>query len=166
LIGVGAGVYQLLLWLEQEQTVRIGAVGTFLFPSGWYVYVGSARSGLRSRIARHLSATKSLRWHIDYLRQVAEPRWAHTITTPDLIECECARALTAAAGAEVVAPRFGASDCRCPAHLLRLTHGEGPAAVIAVLQGVIEAAPDRRRAELWSADTFRAAQGPRRGSPH
>jgi HEAT repeat protein len=41
--------------------------------------------------------------------------WTHT--GPTRQECAWAAAAAALPGANVVAPRFGASDCRCPAHL-------------------------------------------------
>ncbi len=69
--------------------MRIGALGTFDFPRGHYVYIGSALNGLEARIARHLAGVpwqnlspdlqsgeigkrcreihqKKMFWHIDY----------------------------------------------------------------------------------------------------
>lgn len=37
------------------------------FKKGYYVYIGSAMNNLESRVKRHLSKSKKLHWHIDYL---------------------------------------------------------------------------------------------------
>jgi Uri superfamily endonuclease len=106
--------YQLLIRVEGDQRVRVGRLGTFTFPAGQYVYTGSARRALDARVARHLSRTKRLRWHIDYL--LAAPGVAiesvRRFATP-----ECAA--NQAVGGRVQVVGFGASDCRagCGSHL-------------------------------------------------
>ncbi|MBI3353094.1 MAG: hypothetical protein HY036_11015 [Nitrospirae bacterium] len=35
-----------------------------------------------------------------------------------ITECERANMIINLAGAEIIVPRFGSSDCRCPAHLV------------------------------------------------
>ena len=52
-------------------TVTVGRLGRFRFPPGVYVYTGSARRNLEARSRRHLSRTKNLHWHSDYL--LADP---------------------------------------------------------------------------------------------
>ncbi|MCL5104717.1 MAG: GIY-YIG nuclease family protein [Armatimonadetes bacterium] len=61
------GAYQLLVHLPDPQTIRIGRLGAFGFPAGYYVYTGSAMNGLGARVARHLSNRKKFHRHIDYL---------------------------------------------------------------------------------------------------
>ncbi|MFQ3573788.1 MAG: DNA/RNA nuclease SfsA, partial [Thermodesulfovibrionales bacterium] len=61
------GCYLLLMYLEKTRPIKIGLKGEILFPSGFYVYVGSAKVGLQKRIARHRRRLKKLHWHIDYL---------------------------------------------------------------------------------------------------
>ena len=106
--------YQLLIRVEGDREVRVGRLGTFTFPAGRYVYTGSARRALEARVARHLSRTKRLRWHIDYL--LAAPGVAiesvRRFATP-----ECAA--NQAVGGRVQVVGFGASDCRagCGSHL-------------------------------------------------
>ena len=39
----------------------------FLLKKGIYIYTGSAKKNIDSRIKRHLSNSKKLHWHIDYL---------------------------------------------------------------------------------------------------
>lgn len=47
--------------LGQRRRVRIGHFGLFSFPTGYYVYTGSALQGLESRIARHLRRKRRMR---------------------------------------------------------------------------------------------------------
>lgn len=106
--------YQLLIEVTRPVSVIVGRLGLCRFPKGRYVYTGSATRNLEARIARHLSATKKLHWHIDYLltqagvnvvgvRRYAEP------------ECQINRAMP---GTAPIAG-FGSSDCRhgCGSHL-------------------------------------------------
>jgi Uri superfamily endonuclease len=113
----------LLLRLDATQPIVVGALGELTFPQGWYLYVGSAQGpgGLRARLARHRRrGDKRLHWHIDYVRAVAAlvEVWTHA---GERQECAWAAAAAVLPGANVVAPRFGASDCRCPAHLFHFT---------------------------------------------
>ncbi len=111
------GVYHLVLRVPQTRLVRVGRLGTFEFPSGYYVYTGSALNGLESRIARHRRRRKKLRWHIDYLLQTAEIVAAVEVLTRRRVECARNRRVLATAGARVIARGFGASDCQCETHL-------------------------------------------------
>jgi Uri superfamily endonuclease len=112
------GIYHLLLRLRRPADLRIGRLGRFNFPAGWYVYTGSAMGGLAARLARHRSRRKRLRWHIDYLLQVAEIASVVIVPTRRKIECIRNRRLLALTEARIIVPRFGSSDCRCPSHLL------------------------------------------------
>ena len=67
-----SGFYQLVVRLGRRRTIVVGRLGRFEFPAGYYVYTGSAKRGLESRIARHLRRRKRMRWHIDYLLQYAD----------------------------------------------------------------------------------------------
>jgi Uri superfamily endonuclease len=112
------GTYQLLIRLERETRIRVGMLGIFLFPAGYYVYTGSALSGIDARIARHLSRAKRFHWHIDYLLEhAAILRYASKVSLTRR-ECEFNAATMAADGARVVAVGFGSSDCRCVSHLV------------------------------------------------
>ena len=86
--------------------------------------------GLEARLARHRRQRKKLWWHIDYLLRQAELVDVVAIPTQRRIECGRNRCLLSLPGADVVAPGFGASDCNCVTHLVRL--GEGPATVSAL----------------------------------
>jgi sugar fermentation stimulation protein A len=112
------GLYVLVLRQRRELLrTRIGALGLREFPRGYYCYTGSARGGLRGRLARHLCRSgKSLHWHIDYLRR--RTAIAGLACWPGGVgECDLADAVRALGGAPV--PRFGCSDCDCPSHLYR-----------------------------------------------
>lgn len=61
------GLCQLVIRLRRRQAIDIGRFGPFAFPAGYYVYTGSAKRGLESKIARRLRKGKRVRWHIDYL---------------------------------------------------------------------------------------------------
>ena len=106
--------YQLLIEVRGEVRIAVGRLGECAFPPGRYLYTGSAKRNLEARLRRHLSATKRLHWHIDYLlaapgvRVVSVARFA----TP---ECE----LNLQTAGTLPVPRFGATDCRagCGSHL-------------------------------------------------
>ena len=114
------GTYALVIYLPRAKTIRVGALGAFKFPSGYYVYIGSAMNGLSARIARHLRRDKKRFWHIDYLLEHARVIDVWTRESTMRLECRWARAALALPNARVVAPRFGASDCNCAAHLIHL----------------------------------------------
>lgn len=106
--------YQLFIEVARDVDVTIGRLGRFRFAAGRYVYTGSARRNLEARIARHLSAHKTLRWHIDYLLAAPGVRVTNVRRSR---RAECA--LNRSVRGSVPVPGFGASDCRagCGAHL-------------------------------------------------
>lgn len=122
---VGGGVYQLVFELKEGREIKVGSLGRFSFPGGYYVYTGRAMRGLWRRLARHYRRRKRARWHIDYLLPHAELKAALiTFTRDPRRECQSATKLLGVKGARVVAGGFGASDCRCQSHLVYL--GKGP----------------------------------------
>ncbi len=119
------GGYLLACSLASPQRLSVGALGIFGFPAGLYVYCGSAlgAGGIRARAGRHLRCGASVRWHIDFLLRLARLREVWVREDTRRLECLWAGALAASGLCECPAPRFGASDCRCPAHLWRLRQG-------------------------------------------
>lgn len=113
------GTYALLLYVPRATRMQIGKLGAFDFPRGYYVYVGSARGagGLRARVMRHWRHNKLIHWHIDYLRAFSKPHGVWYSTDERADECWWANALANQPHAKIIAPRFGASDCACAAHL-------------------------------------------------
>lgn len=133
------GTYALVLYHPRAQTIRIGKLGAFKFPRGYYMYIGSAMNGLSARIARHLvnnrlasraqdedhaalngwrERKKKIRWHIDYLLEHARVTEVMSHQGTERFECLWAQAALALPKAKIVVPRFGASDCKCAAHLV------------------------------------------------
>jgi Uri superfamily endonuclease len=115
------GVYLLLVHLASQAELRIGPLGAKRLPQGLYAYVGSAQSGLEARIRRHLSANKKMFWHVDRFLKLPQAEVVavhYRETDRKSIECSTARLL--AAHHEPVAG-FGSSDCRCRAHLFRIS---------------------------------------------
>ncbi len=117
----------LVLHLPEPRRLPVGKLGEFEFPAGYYMYAGSARGGLRGRVLRHVSADKKQHWHIDYLNSgesgatVIDVWWQ---AGQERLECVWAAAALRLPGASTPAPGFGASDCRCDSHLVRV--GERP----------------------------------------
>ncbi len=112
-----AGIYHLVLNLPRDRRLRAGKLGLKSYPSGYYVYTGSARRGLAMRILRHLRKEKTRHWHIDWLTQVARVEEIWVDLRPKSAECESHRRVLALRGAMTPIKGFGSSDCGCPSHL-------------------------------------------------
>ena len=115
------GTYTLLIRVEEETTVEVGALGEIRFEDTLYAYTGSAfgTGGLKrlDRHARVASGENDARhWHIDYLLGADESTLVGALVTHEDVEDEIARAIE---GDDV--PRFGASDSDCDSHLKRTT---------------------------------------------
>jgi sugar fermentation stimulation protein A len=110
------GVYQLLFSLPVPRKVKVGRKGVFDFPKGYYVYTGSAKNSLKSRIRRHLKKNKNKFWHIDYLLPYAKIK--DIVIRSQKSECYWNNKLFELAEPEILVNGFGSSDCKCTAHLL------------------------------------------------
>ena len=111
------GIYQLLIRLPESAHIRIGKRGRFRFPKGYYLYTGSAKNGLEGRVKRHLRKEKKRFWHIDYLLEHASVKAVLPFAGQREDECSLSLETLAMPGAQVIVPKFGASDCNCPSHL-------------------------------------------------
>lgn len=116
------GTYALIMRLEPAQTIRVGKLGAFEFPAGYYLYTGSAfgPGGLAGRLGRHMALDhrpRSCHWHVDYLRRRAPVVAIWFSQHETRREHDWAALAGRLAGSTCPAPRFGASDCRCPTHL-------------------------------------------------
>jgi Uri superfamily endonuclease len=132
------GIYALALRIDVSNTIQIGRLGNFTFSTGDYLYLGSARGpgGIAARIRRHLrdDSETQRHWHIDWLWEIAHPTgliWSHAINTR---ECEWAIILKPFVSRGP--SRFGASDCRCEGHLLRLKTSAELQHAVRALRGV------------------------------
>jgi Uri superfamily endonuclease len=106
--------YQLAIEVQRPVHCVIGRLGAFDFPTGCYVYTGSAKRGLEARISRHLRSEKAMRWHVDYLLGIPGVKVTKVVRSR---RSECC--LNQASPGNVLIPGFGASDCKsgCGAHL-------------------------------------------------
>ncbi|HLG29488.1 MAG TPA: GIY-YIG nuclease family protein [Candidatus Brocadiales bacterium] len=111
------GVYNLLIRLEKDCRLKVGMIGTFQFPKGYYVYTGSAQNNMEKRIARHLSHNKKMHWHIDYLLRVAKVLKVVEYAGLKADECRISRAIGKRPDAKIIVTGFGSSDCMCRTHL-------------------------------------------------
>ena len=132
------GSYVLLIRLERPALIEVGRLGPVHFEDGAYAYVGSAMGGLDARIARHLRAEKRMHWHIDYLLAAATVDRVLEFESARRIECELSDALAGLGRTSVPAAGFGASDCRCRAHLFYL--GASADATVATAREIGEGA--------------------------
>ncbi len=113
------GIYTLILRLDSDVDIVVGALGTIRFEKGYYAYTGSARGpGGLKRVERHLEVMRGTnptrRWHIDYLLPFTHLEIAVTTKTEDDLECAIAKGV----GSQLVSiPRFGCTDCKCKSHL-------------------------------------------------
>lgn len=110
-------LYMIEGYLAKEKEIIVGKLGTFFFPAGRYIYVGSARRNIRSRIERHLRIEKKLRWHFDYLRPFLQ---IEKVQTFDGVHGECGlfHKLLVKKQGKMIVKGFGSSDCKCHSHLL------------------------------------------------
>ena len=113
-----SGIYVLVFRLDEERRVRVGRLGIFTFPRGWYTYTGSALKGLSARIRRHRSSVKRVYWHIDYLLEYASIERVAEIPTAERIECALHACLMSMKDCRMPVKGFGSSDCGCVSHLL------------------------------------------------
>ena len=112
------GIYSLLIHLSKGKNIKVGKLGIFHFPEGYYIYVGSAMNGIEQRVTRHKRKEKKKRWHIDYLLEEAEvidvfikgnvKRKEECKTVNEWIK----------KGGKILVKGFGSSDCKCETHLL------------------------------------------------
>lgn len=109
------GVYIIISELPQNSVINIGSLGNIEFQKGFYVYVGSAKKGLMSRIKRHKGNVKKVYWHIDYFLKKARVIKDIAIITEEELECELSRRILSFS--EGFIQDFGCSDCKCRSHL-------------------------------------------------
>jgi len=109
------GSYLLIVKLAKKTAIKTGRLPESVFPAGYYVYVGSAMSGLSSRLARHRRQDKKRHWHVDYLTAEGDHILPIPIRSSERQECDIAKALSSIM--QSGKREFGSSDCECPAHL-------------------------------------------------
>jgi len=114
------GTYCLCINVEKDISIKVGALGEIDFPSGPYIYVGSALNSLLPRLERHLKNSRGehdvTHWHIDYLLRDPNVSIESIYMNDNGEKLECAIADKIAERGEPT-PWFGCSDCRCVSHL-------------------------------------------------
>ena len=110
------GNYIILAQLSRKRRITIGRLGDIQFHPGYYAYVGSAMSGLKPRLSRHLKSNKKLHWHIDYLLAKALVKKIIVSENRNGSKIECAIARQLEKELDFITG-FGSSDCKCKSHL-------------------------------------------------
>jgi Uri superfamily endonuclease len=113
------GVYVLVIRVEEDTCVNVGALGRLVFKRGLYAYVGSAQKNLEQRIRRHLRKGKRKFWHVDYLLGDEATEVVGVLYEQADKTRECAIARLIGGRGESTAG-FGSSDCSCRSHLFRI----------------------------------------------
>ncbi|MFW5986341.1 MAG: GIY-YIG nuclease family protein [Halanaerobiales bacterium] len=118
-VNYDSGIYLLEIYLQKRMEVDIGARGNFSFPAGYYYYCGSAQRNLAARVQRHYrrSTGKKMHWHIDYFLAETELQAHFTWQLEAEAECQLAAYLEQNLQGDIIVTGFGASDCKCSAHL-------------------------------------------------
>jgi len=114
------GIYVLVISVNKNISVNIGALGNVHFERGLYAYVGSAQNSLEKRVERHLRKKgKRSFWHIDYLLNndavsIMKVFYEEAARSE---ECKVAEKIDKEG---VPVRRFGSSDCKCRSHLFKV----------------------------------------------
>lgn len=111
------GNYCLIISLENDSNIKIGAKGKISFNKGYYVYIGSALNSLTKRIERHISEKKKKHWHIDYLLLNKNANIKEVIFTYSIKKIECDISNEINKNSDGYIELFGCSDCNCISHL-------------------------------------------------
>ena len=113
------GIYVIVIKVNKDTNINIGALGNLPFTKGLYAYVGSAQKNLQKRIKRHLRKQKHIFWHIDYLLDNPASKTVKIFFKQAGKTEECTIAQEISIRNEAVAG-FGCSDCKCKSHLFQL----------------------------------------------
>jgi Uri superfamily endonuclease len=116
------GSYLLILRIDADLIdVPVGRLGRFSFPTGYYLYVGSAHGsgGLPARLAYHQQRIKAHpHWHVDYLRPHAQLIEIWSVGCDTHLECSWIRALAHIPELSFPIHKFGSQDNGCYSHLV------------------------------------------------
>ena len=113
------GVYVLIIEINRDTLLNVGALGKSTFKKGLYAYVGSAQNDLEQRVKRHLRKNKRKFWHVDYLLDDDATRVVKVFHKQADKSGECAIAKVIGERGEPI-HNFGSSDCNCKSHLFRI----------------------------------------------
>jgi len=113
------GVYVLIIRVDEDISVDVGALGETAFTEGLYAYVGSAQTNMEQRVKRHLRKEKRKFWHIDYLLDDPAAKIAKVFFKEAAKPEECKTASAISERSEPIVG-FGCSDCNCKSHLFHI----------------------------------------------
>lgn len=113
------GVYVLIIQVDANISLNVGALGKLTFKKGLYAYVGSAQNNLEHRVKRHFRKKKRKYWHIDYLLDNDATKIAKVFYKKADKTEECTIAKVIGEKGEPT-DGFGSSDCHCKSHLYRI----------------------------------------------
>lgn len=113
------GIYVLIIAIDRNISVNIGALGKLSLEKGLYAYVGSAQNNLEEPIKRHLRTEKAKFWHIDYLLGNSPVKVVKVFYKRAGKPNECKIATQLAKKGSPIRG-FGSSDCKCESHLIRV----------------------------------------------
>lgn len=113
------GVYVLIIEVNRDTPLNVGALGKWTFKKGLYAYVGSAQNDLEQRVKRHLRKEKRKFWHVDYLLDDDATKVVKVFHKQADKTEECAIAKVISERGEPIHD-FGSSDCNCKSHLYRI----------------------------------------------
>jgi len=120
------GIYTIVMKLKNRRKCKVGALGSFRFEKGVYLYTGSARgkgsASIEGRKGRHLGKRNRSFWHIDYLLSTGSWKiqaFIYSETARDF-ECRVNKRIQESTHATFPVKGFGSSDCACPSHLVYL----------------------------------------------
>src|SRR4030067_1000224 len=113
------GIYVIVIKVNKDTNISIGALGNLSFTKGLYAYVGSAQKNLQKRIKRHLRKQKHVFWHIDYLLDNPASKIVKVFfkQASNTEECRIAQEIS---NLNEAVTGFGCSDCNCKSHLFRI----------------------------------------------
>ena len=113
------GIYVLIIQVNEDADVNVGALGELTFKKGLYAYVGSAQNDLEQRVKCHFRKEKRRFWHIDYLLDNGATKVVEVFYKQANKTEECMFAKVIGERGEPV-DGFGCSDCKCKSHLFRI----------------------------------------------
>lgn len=113
------GIYVLIISLNKNIEIEVGALGNINFKKGLYAYVGSAQNNLEKRLNRHLKKFKRKFWHIDYLLANKHAKIVKIFykSAEKSEECNIAKIICERG---IPIKDFGSSDCHCKSHLFKI----------------------------------------------
>lgn len=130
------GIYTIIINVKKDFKKRVGSLGLIEFKKGIYLYTGSgigSSISIEDRLKRHLRKKKRELWHIDYLLSgEASVKAAVASKSGKENECLINNLLAQYFNGEFL-KGFGSSDCRCKAHLIKVTNEEN---INRVIEGV------------------------------